>query len=99
MYEKCDALLQMEQLFLQEGFFDEEPHPCRVIFCDREAERIHLVSTEAKLPRFSLDAAYLCQIETEEASVFCRGIIVERYENKAGKVVVFAIKNGFYKNV
>lgn len=99
MYEKCNATLQMEQIFLQEGFFDENEYPCQVILCDREAERIYLISTEAKLPLFSLDASYLCHIETEEGSVFCRGVIVERYENKLGSVLVFIIKNGFYKNV
>ncbi len=38
-------------------------------------------------------------IENSEDPVICKGIIKERYWNKAGKVMKFKIQNGFYKKL
>ena len=86
MYEECPAKLKMERVILKDGFFDETIHICKVINCDPE------------MPVFSLDALYTCSLEQEEESVSCQGQIRERYWNKLGRVIVFHIQNGFYKN-
>ena len=58
---------------------------------------MYLVSEEAELTSYSLDGIYECSIENLEDPVICKGIIKERYWNKAGKVMKFKIQNGFYK--
>ena len=46
----------------------------------------------------SLDAVYECSIQNENEIFTCQGFIKERYISKLGKVIVFQIQNGFYKN-
>ena len=98
MYEECPAKLKMERVILTDGFFDEPIHICKVINCDPEKETIWLLTGKTELPVFSLDALYTCSLEQEEESVSCQGQIRERYWNKLGRVIVFHIQNGFYKN-
>ena len=86
MYEECPAKLKMERVILKDGFFDPEK------------ETIWLLTGKTELPVFSLDALYTCSLEQEEESVSCQGQIRERYWNKLGRVIVFHIQNGFYKN-
>ena len=38
-------------------------------------------------------------IEDPKDPVVCKGILKERYWNKAGRVMKFKIQNGFYKKV
>ena len=45
------------------------------------------------------DSFFECSIENLEDPVICKGIIKERYWNKAGKVMKFKIQNGFYKKL
>lgn len=78
-------------------FFDETEYLCKIIAYDEEEETLYLVSEEAELTSYSLDGIYECSIENLEDPVICKGIIKERYWNKAGKVMKFKIQNGFYK--
>ena len=61
-------------------------------------ESIYLLTGKSELPLFSLDGVYECILEVEEEEIKCEGVIKERYGNKLGKVVVFYVRNGFYKN-
>ena len=50
------------------------------------------------------ETEYLCKIiaydeEDPKDPVVCKGILKERYWNKAGRVMKFKIQNGFYKKV
>lgn len=99
MYEDCSAKLKMERMILKDGFFDETVHHCKVITYIPEKEKIYLLTGKTELPVFSLDALYTCVLEGEEETIRCEGQIRERYWNKLGRVIVFHIQNGFYKNL
>lgn len=99
MYEGSPADIQMERIILDEGFYDETVYQCEVITYNPEEERIYLLSKHTELPVFSLDGIYGCTIAEQGGIVQCKGIIVERYWNKLGRVMVFKVKNGFYKKV
>ncbi|QDW73738.1 hypothetical protein FND36_06635 [Lachnospiraceae bacterium KGMB03038] len=99
MYEDCPAKLKMERMILKDGFFDETVHHCKVISYHPEREMVYLLTGKTELPVFSLDALYTCIIETEEEAICCEGQIRERYWSKLGRVIVFHIQNGFYKNL
>lgn len=98
-YEGCTAKLRMERVILEDSFFDETEYLCKIIAYDEEEGTLYLVSEEAELTSYSLDSIYECSIEKLEDPVVCKGIIKERYWNKAGKVMKFKIQNGFYKKV
>ena len=98
-YEGCTAKLRTERVILEDSFFDETEYLCKIIAYDEEEETLYLVSEEAELTSYSLDGIYECSIENLEDPVICKGIIKERYWNKAGKVMKFKIQNGFYKKL
>ncbi len=97
MYEKCPASLRMTRVIVQNGYFDDTIYNCEVITYHPEKESIYLLTGKHELPLFSLDGVYECILEAEE-EIRCEGVIRERYGNKLGRVVVFYVKNGFYKN-
>ena len=45
----------------------------------------------------SLDAVYECRIRTITCETVCTGMIKERYENRAGMILVLQVTNGFYE--
>lgn len=98
MYRDCPAKLGMERVILGDGFFDESVYTCKIIRYIPEEESIYLLTGKTELPAFSLDALYNCSIYTENTIVKCEGFITERYMSKLGKVIVFRVKSGFYKN-
>ena len=98
-YEGCTAKLRMERVILEDSFFDETEYLCKIIAYDEEEETLYLVSEEAELTSYSLDGIYECSIEDPKDPVVCKGILKERYGNKAGRVMKFKIQNGFYKKV
>lgn len=98
MYEKCPASLRMTRVILQNGYFDENTYKCQVITYNPEKESIYLLTGENELPLFSLDGLYECVMKTDEEEIKCVGVIKERYCNKLGRVIVFYVQNGFYKN-
>lgn len=99
MYKDCPAKLVMKRMILSDGFFDETVYSCKILTYNPEEERIYLLTGKTELPVFSLDAIYECSIHDKDEIVKCTGTIVERYYNKLGKVIVFHIRNGFYKNL
>lgn len=100
MYEGNSVDIQMKRIVLEEGFFDKTVYHCEIITYNPEEERIYLLSKESPLSVFSLDGIYDCRIETkEEGHIGCSGMVKERYWNKLGRVAVFQIQNGFYKNL
>lgn len=98
-YEGCTAKLRMERVILEDSYFDETEYSCKIIAYDEEEETLYLTSEEAELTAYSLDGIYECCIEDPDEAVVCKGILKERYWNKAGKVIKFKIQNGFYKKV
>ena len=98
-YGGCTAKLRMDRVILEDSFFDETEYLCKIIAYDEEEETLYLVSEEAELTFYSLDGIYECSIEDPKDPVVCKGILKERYWNKAGRVMKFKIQNGFYKKV
>ena len=90
-YGGCTAKLRMDRVILEDSFFDETEYLCKIIAYDEEEETLYLVSEETEL--------YECSIEDPKDPVVCKGILKERYWNKAGRVMKFKIQNGFYKKV
>ena len=56
-------------------------------------------TAKLRMDRVILEGIYECSIEDPKDPVVCKGILKERYWNKAGRVVKFKIQNGFYKKV
>jgi len=98
MYRDCPAKLSVMKVILGDTFVEDGVYNCKVIRYIPEKESIYLLTGKTELAVFSLDALYECSIQTEEEMLSCQGFIKERYVSKIGKVVVFQIKNGFYKN-
>ena len=98
MFEECPAILKMTRTILKDGCFDETAHHCKIIRYISGEERIYLLAGKADRPSFSLDGLYECTVSSKDGPVICTGTIRERYWSKAGKVIVFRIENGFYKN-
>lgn len=98
MFEGCTAQLKMIKMILEGGFFNEGTYPCEIIRYEEDHECIHLLLLEGELPEISRDAVYQCRIEGEEEEVTCQGMIIERFIDKRGNIMVFQIENGFYKN-
>lgn len=98
MFEECPAELRMIKVILRDGMFDENVHHCKVIRYNSEEESIYLLTGKTEITLFSLDGIYECTIHTKEGRTICSGMIWERYWSKAGRVIVFHVQNGFYKN-
>ena len=98
MYCDCPAKMSMVKVILGESFMDNGVYNCKIIRYIPEKESIYLLTGKTELTVFSLDALYECSIQTEEEVLSCQGFIKERYISKMGKVIVFQIQNGFYKN-
>ncbi|MDO4313322.1 MAG: hypothetical protein Q4C52_09565 [Eubacteriales bacterium] len=98
MYEGCSVELWMEQMILEEGELEERIHYCKVIGYDENKERIQLLLRGEEVDVISLDAIYGCKLMDGEKSAECEGMILERYMDKLGNMLVFQIENGFYKN-
>ena len=96
MYEECPALLQ--RTILEDGEKDEVIHHCKIIRYNPEEENIYLIAGKSDITSFSLDGVYKCTVDSEKREIWCLGVIRERYCNKAGKVIVFRVQNGFYEN-
>ena len=90
--------LEMIKTILDGGYFNDNIYLCKMIKYNEEEECIYLVTGKTELSEFSLDSIYECTMTDEEEEVKCRGKIVERYWDKRGKVLVFHVENGFYKN-
>ena len=97
MYEGDKAQLIMKQYFREEKKPDLESCQCTVIECQKEKEMVHLLMLEGRLTDISLDAIYECRIRTIKGEAVCTGMIKERYENRAGMILVLQILNGFYE--
>ena len=98
MFEDCTVRLRMTKMIRKDGIFDAMEHLCKIIRYNSREELIYLLSGKTELPVYSLDGIYECIIDTKEGCVMCSGTIRERYWSKVGKVIVFRVENGFYKN-
>ncbi|MEF9941153.1 MAG: hypothetical protein RSA90_03940 [Lachnospiraceae bacterium] len=98
MYEGNVVELKMKRSILIDGEFDSFLYRCKIFKYDKKKECIYLLLGKEPLVTFSLDAIYTCCIKGQEEELLCDGIVVKRYENEAGKIIEFAIRNGFYKN-
>ena len=98
MIEECPAGLRMIRVILKDGLFDDLSYNCKIIRYNPEEESIYLLTGKVDLPTFSLDAVYECTISLPDGPLICSGTIRERYWSKAGRVILFRVENGFYKN-
>ena len=98
MYRECPAKLSMVRVILGDSYYDDTKYDCTIIRYIPEKESIYLLAGNTDLPAFSLDALYECSICQQDGTLSCQGFVKERYISKSGKVVVFQIQNGFYKN-
>ena len=91
------AVLIMKKQLVSGLELDEKKYLCQVFKYDMKKERIYLVLENDILPSISLDAIYECNVKTKEGVLACTGRVAERHCAQQGKVIVFQIKNGFYK--
>ena len=98
-FKGSTAKLKMKKMVLDSGYYNDTEYTCKVAAYEKEKANIYLLTGKTELPEFSLDAIYECVLSEEESEISCLGVIRERYWSKLGKVVVFHIENGFYKNI
>lgn len=98
MYEGCSVELEMRQMILEEGKMEERIHYGRIISYDADQARMRLLLRGEPVEVISLDAIYRCKIMDGERSAECEGMVLERYLDRQGDMLVFQIENGFYKN-
>ena len=89
--------LKMEKVLRAEDTKDKAAYACTVLGYDMGRECVCLLLETGNLTDISLDAIYSCQIQSEEEQISCTGRICDRYHGKAGKIIEFQIKSGFYK--
>ena len=97
MYDGAKATLKMTQYLKDDKELDENIYQCTVVEYRKENEQIHLLLASGKLTDLSLDAVYECKISTIKGDTACTGMVKERYENRAGMILVFQVINGFYE--
>ncbi len=96
MYEGNAVDLRMEKVIAADAIFDDETHHCQVFRYDIEEDYIYLQLKEDDLTAISLDAKYQCYISTKTETLYCTGVVKERYQCEHGNIMVFHIQNGFY---
>ena len=91
------VVLTMEKPLCAGQKLDGRTYTCELLEYNKKHAMLVMRAQDVKLTEISLDAIYLCEIQTEEARVQCTGRIRERYCSSNGEVVEFQVKNGFYK--
>lgn len=97
MYDGDRAQLSMKQYLKEDKELDARVFSCTVIEYKKETEQVHLLMSDGNLTDISLDAVYECRIKTLKGESVCTGMIRERYENRAGMILILQIVNGFYE--
>jgi len=97
MYDGDKAVISMIQCFKEGMEIDNRTYKCTVIEYQKEKEQVHLLMSSGNITDISLDGVYECRIQTLQGEAVCTGTIKERYENRAGMIMIFQIINGFYE--
>lgn len=97
MYDGDKAVLTMVQYLKEDKEKDENTYEATVIEYQKEMEQVHLILRSGSLSDISLDAVYECRIQTITCETVCTGMIKDRYENRAGMILVLQVMNGFYE--
>ena len=97
MYDGDKALLSMIQSQKEGCEIDPAVYKCTVIEYHKELEQVHLLQRTGEITDISLDAVYECRIQTLQGESVCTGTVKERYENRAGMILILQIVNGFYE--
>lgn len=97
-FQGTTVKLKMIRVILDGEEYLDTTHTCKVITYKKEEGCIYLLTGKTEVTEFSLDGIYECILLEGEEEVRCTGMIRERYWNKLGKVLVFQIEKGFYKN-
>lgn len=97
-FQGSTVKLKMKKMLLSGCEYSDVVHTCKVLDYRQELGRLYLLTGKTEVTEFSLDGVYECSWTDGEIEVVCSGMIRERYWNKLGKVVIFEIQNGFYKN-
>lgn len=98
MYQNDKAELEMKRVLSAGGMLNHKVIECEVIRYDEREECIYLLLENEEVTSVSLDAVYECRIEHGEETVLSQGRIIERYWHENGKIIIYQIENGFYKN-
>lgn len=97
-FQGTTVKLKMIRAVLDKEEYVDTTYICKVIAYKKEEGCIYLLTGKTEVTEFSLDGIYECILPDGEEEVRCTGMIRERYWNKLGKVLVFRIEKGFYKN-
>ena len=93
MYDGDKAVLTMVQYLKEDKEKDENTYEATVIEYQKEMEQVHLILRSGSLSDISLDAVYECRIQTMTCETVCTGMIKDRYENRAGMILVLQLMN------
>lgn len=97
MYKGNVAKLRMEKCLTIGGQMVDTQFICEVMDYREEEGSIFLALSNGTLTDLSLNAIYKCEVQTGEYTVWCTGLLVDRYCSRDGKIVKMKIQNGFYK--
>lgn len=93
----CPVEIKMVKMMLEGEKINSQGYFAEILEYKPLTERIYLVLREGHLEDISLDAVYECSIEEEREPKLCYGVIIERFKDKRGDIVVFQLENGYYK--
>ena len=91
------STLFMNKMLLSVKQVEEQEYVATVVKYEAKAGYIIFLLDSGKLSDLSLDAVYVCRIQTENGYEECTGRILERYCGNIGEMFEFEIQNGFYK--
>jgi len=97
MYDGDRAVISMIQYLKDDKEMDESVYRCTVIEYQKDLEQVHLLMSTGEITDISLDAIYECRIQTIKGEAVCTGIVKERYNNRAGIILILQVANGFYE--
>lgn len=97
MFNGDKATVMMVKYLKEDKTLDERIIKCTVIEYQKDTEQLHLLVETGELKDISLDAVYECRITSLQTETICTGMVKERYENRAGMIIVLQIINGFYE--
>lgn len=95
-YKKVE--LEMKKVLSKKGIWNPKLIQCELLMYNQWEERFYLLLKNEELTDVSLDAIYECSIAHGDGHILSMGRIKERYLDEHGKMLVFQIENGFYKN-
>ncbi len=99
MFENCLIEMRAVRSILKDGLVDKGTYVSLIEAYDEDQEYFLLNTDMPEVNNYSLDNVYECRISGGEEDLYCYGMVKERYWNRRGGIIRFAVQNGFYRSL